>query len=282
MIDAAPWQNNAMPELPEVETTRAGIEPHVRGQRVRTVVVRQPQLRWPVTPSLAEDLPGQVIHRVKRRAKYLLFAADTGHVCLHLGMSGRLRVVPADTPIATHDHVDIVLDNDWIVRFNDARRFGSVFWLTGNPDEFSLLAKLGPEPLSDDFDGAWLRARAAGKRAPVKTFIMDAAVVVGVGNIYACEALHAAGIHPRRSAARISAARYDALAVAIKQVLRDAIIAGGTTLRDYIGVDGDTGYFQLRLAAYGRTGQACPRGCGPIQREIIGQRSTFFCPVCQR
>lgn len=271
-----------MPELPEVETTRAGIEPHIRGQRVRTVIVRQPQLRWPVSEALAVDLPGQALHAVQRRAKYLLFVADTGHICVHLGMSGRLRVVPADTPVGPHDHLDIVLDNDWVVRFNDARRFGSVFWLTGDPYAFSLLAKLGPEPLSEAFDGAYLRQRATGRRAPVKTFIMDAAVVVGVGNIYACEALHAAGIHPRRAAERISAARYQALADAIKRVLRDAIVAGGTTLRDYIGVDGNTGYFQLSLAAYGRTGEPCPRGCGPIRREVLGQRSTFFCPVCQR
>ncbi|WP_423821596.1 bifunctional DNA-formamidopyrimidine glycosylase/DNA-(apurinic or apyrimidinic site) lyase [Salinisphaera sp. SPP-AMP-43] len=270
-----------MPELPEVETTRAGIAPHVRGQRVRTVIVRQPQLRWPVSPELARDLPEQTLHTVYRRAKYLLFVADSGHVCLHLGMSGRLRIVPADTPPETHDHVDIVLDNDTAVRFNDARRFGSLFWLTGDPSQFALLARLGPEPLSDDFDGAWLKARSAGRRIAVKAFIMDAAVVVGVGNIYACEALHAAGIHPRRAAARISAARYAELAEAIKHVLARAIAVGGTTLRDYIGVDGETGYFQLSLSVYGREGAPCPRGCGLIRREVIGQRSTFFCPVCQ-
>ncbi|MAS10262.1 bifunctional DNA-formamidopyrimidine glycosylase/DNA-(apurinic or apyrimidinic site) lyase [Salinisphaera sp.] len=271
-----------MPELPEVETTRAGIEPHVRGQTVRTVVVRQPQLRWPVSPELAAVLPGQAIHTVHRRAKYLLFETDTGHVCLHLGMSGRLRIVPADTPVATHDHLDIVLENDWAIRFNDTRRFGSVFWLEGAPETFSLLAHLGPEPLGDAFDGDWLYARSRGKRASVKTFIMDSATVVGVGNIYACEALHAARIHPRRPAGRVGRARYRALAEAIRRVLADAIVAGGTTLRNYIGVDGDTGYFQLRLAAYGKAGQACPRGCGPIRREVIGQRSTFFCPVCQK
>ncbi|RJS93985.1 bifunctional DNA-formamidopyrimidine glycosylase/DNA-(apurinic or apyrimidinic site) lyase [Salinisphaera sp. Q1T1-3] len=271
-----------MPELPEVETTRAGIEPHVQGQRVRRVVVREPRLRWPVSEALTHDLPGQTLHAVQRRAKYLLFAADTGHVCLHLGMSGRLRVVPADTPVVAHDHLDIELDNGWLVRFNDARRFGSVFWLTGDPHTFSLLARLGPEPLSPDFDGAWLKTRAAGRRMPVKTFIMDGAVVVGVGNIYASEALHAAGIHPRRAAQRIGLQRYIYLAEAIKRVLAEAITVGGTTLRDYIGVDGDTGYFQLSLAAYGRDGAPCPRGCGPIRREVIGQRATFFCPVCQR
>ncbi len=271
-----------MPELPEVETTRAGIAPHVRDQTVRTVIVRQPQLRWPVSAELAEVLPGQRFRAVHRRAKYLLFEAETGHVCLHLGMSGRLRLVPADTPVASHDHVDIVLENDTAIRFNDARRFGSLFWLTGDPNAFPLLSHLGPEPLSEAFDGDGLYARSRGRKAPVKTFIMDSATVVGVGNIYACEALHAARIHPRRAAGKIGMTRYRALGAAIKQVLADAILAGGTTLRDYIGVDGDTGYFQLDLAAYGRTGQTCPRGCGPIRREVIGQRSTFFCPVCQR
>ncbi len=271
-----------MPELPEVETTRAGIEPHVMGQQVRTVIVRQPQLRWPVTDTLAAELPGQTIHGVARRAKYLLFAADTGHVCLHLGMSGRLRIVAAGTPVVAHDHVDIELANDWVVRYNDARRFGSIFWLTEPPETFSLLARSGPEPLSEAFDGAWLKLQAARRRTAIKAFIMDSQVVVGVGNIYACEALHMAGIHPRRPAQSVSRARYDRLAEAIKTVLARAITVGGTTLRDYIGVDGDTGYFQLSLAAYGREGAPCPRGCGVIRREVIGQRSTFFCPGCQR
>lgn len=270
-----------MPELPEVETTRAGLAPHVVGQRVARVDVRQPQLRWPVSPQLTTALPGQTISAVTRRAKYLLFATPGGSMCLHLGMSGRLRVVPADTPVAKHDHVDIMLDNGWIVRFNDARRFGSMFWLTGDPNTFSLLAQLGPEPLGDSFDGAWLHARARGRRAAVKTFIMNSQIVVGVGNIYACEALHKAGIHPRRAAGRISAQRYARLAQAIKQVLSAAITAGGTTLRDYIGVDGDTGYFQQTLAVYGRDGQPCPRDGTPIRREVLGQRGTFFCPACQ-
>lgn len=270
-----------MPELPEVETTRAGLEPHVVGRRVKQVIVRQPQLRWPVSPALAESLPSQVISDIHRRAKYLLFDAGNGHICIHLGMSGRLRVVPTDTPPTKHDHVDIALENNQTVRFNDARRFGSVFWISGDVTEFPLLASLGPEPLSDDFDGAWLHARSRGRRAPIKNFIMDSHVVVGVGNIYASEALHAAGIHPKRAAGRISARRYDRLAAAIKRVLDDAIIAGGTTLRDYIGVDGDTGYFQLSLAVYGKAGHACPRDGEPIRRVVIGQRSTFYCPRCQ-
>lgn len=270
-----------MPELPEVETTRAGIEPHVTGQRVAQVIVRQPQLRWPVSPELATALPERTIGAVRRRAKYLLFAAGNAHLCIHLGMSGRLRVVPADTPAAKHDHVDIVLASGNMVRFNDARRFGSVFWITGNVDEFPLLASLGPEPLSPGFDGNWLYVRSRGRRAPVKTFIMDSHIVVGVGNIYASEALHAAGIHPQRAAGRISATRYARLANAIKQVLNNAIAAGGTTLRDYIGVDGGSGFFQLELAVYDKAGTPCPRDGEPIRRVVIGQRSTFYCPRCQ-
>jgi len=270
-----------MPELPEVETTRAGLAPHVVGRRVNQVVVRQPQLRWPVTPAFSTALPAQSIDAIRRRAKYLLLDAGSGHFCIHLGMSGRLRVVPADTPPAAHDHVDIALDDGHAVRFNDARRFGSMFWLTGDLAAFPLLASLGPEPLGAAFDGRWLHERSRGRRAPVKNFIMDSRVVVGVGNIYASEALHVAGIHPKRAAGRIGADRYDRLAVAIKQVLGDAIAAGGTTLRDYIGVNGDTGYFQLALAVYGKAGQPCPRDGEPIRRAVIGQRSTFFCPRCQ-
>ncbi|HLQ85678.1 MAG TPA: bifunctional DNA-formamidopyrimidine glycosylase/DNA-(apurinic or apyrimidinic site) lyase [Salinisphaeraceae bacterium] len=270
-----------MPELPEVETTRAGIAPHVTGRRVREVIVREPRLRWPVAPELASALSGQTIAGVRRRAKYLLFATGDGTLCLHLGMSGRLRIVPAATPVARHDHIDIVLDNDQAMRFNDARRFGSLFWITGNPDEFALLAHLGPEPLDSAFDGAYLHARARGRRAAVKSFIMDGRIVVGVGNIYACEALHMAGIAPQRAAGRISAARYARLAGAIHQVLTNAIAAGGTTLRDYIGVDGGQGYFQQELAVYGREGLPCPRDGQPIRRRNIGQRSTFYCSACQ-
>lgn len=270
-----------MPELPEVETTRAGLAPHVTGQRVQQVVVRQPRLRWPVSPELATALPGQLIRSIHRRAKYLLLAAGNGHVCIHLGMSGRLRVVPANTPPTKHDHVDIVLENGQAIRFNDARRFGSVFWVAGNMADFALLAALGPEPLDKAFDGAWLHAHSRGRRVAVKNFIMDSRIVVGVGNIYASEALHAAGIHPQRAAGRIGSKRYDNLAAAIKQVLGAAIAAGGTTLRDYIGVDGANGYFQLALAVYGKAGEPCPRDGTPIRRVIIGQRSSFYCPRCQ-
>lgn len=270
-----------MPELPEVETTRRGLAPHVVGRCVAQVTVRQPRLRWPVTPQLARDLPGRRIDALTRRAKYLLLAAGDGYLLMHLGMSGRLRIVPADTPAGLHDHLDIRLDSGQIMRLNDPRRFGCALWLRQPPEEHALIAGLGPEPLSDQFDGDWLYARSRGRRAKVKAFIMDAANVVGVGNIYASEALFEAGIHPGRPAGRIGRARHARLAAAIKQTLTRAIDAGGTTLRDYIGVDGGTGWFQLSLAVYGREGQPCPRDATPVRRRIIGQRSTFFCPRCQ-
>ncbi|MDT0619749.1 bifunctional DNA-formamidopyrimidine glycosylase/DNA-(apurinic or apyrimidinic site) lyase [Salinisphaera sp. P385] len=270
-----------MPELPEVETTRRGLAPHVVGRRVVEVTVREPRLRWPVTPQLSRDLPGRRIDNLTRRAKYLLLAAGDGHLLMHLGMSGRLRVVPADTPAGLHDHLDIRLDSGQVMRLNDPRRFGCALWLRQPPDEHALIAGLGPEPLSDAFNGDWLYARSRGRRAAVKAFIMDAANVVGVGNIYASEALFEAGIHPSRPAGRIGPARYARLVEAIKQTLARAIDAGGTTLRDYIGVDGGTGWFQLSLAVYGREGRPCPRDATPIRRRIIGQRSTFFCPRCQ-
>lgn len=270
-----------MPELPEVETTRRGLAPHVVGRRVVEVTVREPRLRWPVTPQLSRDLPGRRIDTLTRRAKYLLLAAGDGHLLMHLGMSGRLRVVPADTPAGLHDHLDIRLDSGQVMRLNDPRRFGCALWLRQPPDEHALIAGLGPEPLSDEFSGDWLYARSRGRRAAVKAFIMDAANVVGVGNIYASEALFEAGIHPGRPAGRIGRGRYARLAAAIKQTLARAIDAGGTTLRDYIGVDGDTGWFQLSLAVYGREGQPCPRDATPVRRRVIGQRSTFFCPRCQ-
>lgn len=271
-----------MPELPEVETTRRGIAPHVVGRAVTRVSIRQPQLRWPVTPGLADDLTGQRIDAVDRRGKYLLFTTATHQLMVHLGMSGRLRVVPAELAAGRHDHWDIALDSGQAMRFNDPRRFGSTFLTPRAGDPHPLLASLGPEPTDADFSGRYLHARARGRRAPVKAFIMDSRTVVGVGNIYASEALHGAGIHPARPAGRISRARYDRLADCIRQTLARAIAAGGTTLRDYVGVDGATGWFQLELAVYGKTGQWCPRGCARLKNRVIAQRNTFFCPVCQR
>ncbi len=271
-----------MPELPEVETTRRGIAPHVEGRTVTGVTVRQRQLRWPVPKGLGRALKGQTLRKVSRRGKYLLLDFDRGTVILHLGMSGSLRLVPCDTPPGRHDHVDIAFDSGQCLRLTDPRRFGAVLYTRGDPLAHERLARLGPEPLGPDFNGRWLFERSRGRRLPVKAFIMDSKVVVGVGNIYANEALFLAGIHPRRPAGRISAARYDALAKAIREVLTAAIDAGGTTLRDFTRSDGRPGYFARQLRVYGREGEPCPRCGTPIRHEVIAQRSTYYCPRCQR
>ncbi len=269
-----------MPELPEVETTRRGLAPHLLGRRVLALEVRQPRLRWPVARELITDLPGQRIEAVERRAKYLLVRTAAGSALLHLGMSGALRVVPARTPIGAHDHVDWRLDSGRVLRYTDPRRFGCQLWQApGTTHE--LLEGLGPEPLSDQFDGRVLWDRSRGRRAAVKVLIMDQAVVVGVGNIYASEALFAAGIHPRRAADAVSRARYERLAREIQRILAQAIECGGTTLRDFISPDGVPGYFEQALWVYGRAGQPC-RVCGTaIANCVLGQRSTFYCPHCQ-
>lgn len=270
-----------MPELPEVETTRLGIEPCLQSQRIRTVVVRDARLRWPVAADLGARLAGAWITGVRRRAKYLLIDTSGGTLIVHLGMSGSLRVVPAATPPGAHDHVDVVLGNDRCLRLRDPRRFGSVHW-SAQPERHALLAGLGPEPFDAVFDGQYLRARARGRRQPVKNFLMDAHTVVGVGNIYASESLHRAGIHPCRAAARISGERYERLARSVVAVLREAISAGGTTLRDFVASDGSPGYFRARLAVYDRAGEPCGR-CGTrIRRLVVGQRATYYCPTCQR
>lgn len=271
-----------MPELPEVETTRRGVEPHVIGARVVEVLVHDKRLRWPIPSALKRKLTGQPITNVVRRAKYLLFHTPRGALLLHLGMSGRLRVVPTGTPRQAHDHLDIRLDNGQMLRLNDPRRFGCALWLTGDPDKHALLKNLGPEPLSEDFGGDYLLDRARGRSAPVKSFLMDQRIVVGVGNIYASEALFAAGIHPTRPAGRITLDRYRCLAESVRMVLGEAIRAGGTTLRDYVGVDGGSGYFQLQLKAYDRAGQPCVKCKTAIRQKVIGQRSSYYCPRCQR
>ncbi len=275
-----------MPELPEVETTRRGIAPHLIGRRVTGVILRRPDLRWPIPPEISELLPGQRIDAVERRAKYLLLHTLAGSALLHLGMSGVLRVLPPDAPVGTHDHVDIALDRAAtqgarILRFTDPRRFGCLLWQP--PGEIhELLAKLGPEPLTDAFDGELLWHLSRGRTAAVKLFLMDSAVVVGVGNIYASEALFAAGIDPRRAAGAVSRARYARLAMEVKRILTWAIERGGTTLRDFLNPDGVPGYFFRELNVYGRAGEPC-RVCGtPIRQAVLGQRSTFWCPHCQR
>lgn len=270
-----------MPELPEVETTRRGIEPHLVGQRIAALRVRDRRLRWPVLDGLEQILPGQRIGGVERRAKYLLLRLDRGTLILHLGMSGSLRVLSAGTPAAKHDHLDLVLENTRCLRLRDPRRFGAVLWQPGEPYDHPLLRRLGPEPLSAGFDGDHLRRIALRKRIPVKNLIMDSQVVVGVGNIYANEALFLAGVHPQRRCNRISLARYRHLAATIQKVLAQAIEQGGTTLRDFANADGNPGYFALSLNVYGKTGEPCP-GCGvAIKQRRIGQRSSYFCPRCQ-
>ncbi|NOY63516.1 MAG: bifunctional DNA-formamidopyrimidine glycosylase/DNA-(apurinic or apyrimidinic site) lyase [Gammaproteobacteria bacterium] len=271
-----------MPELPEVETTRRGIEPHVLNKKVQHVVVRQPRLRYPLPPRLARALRNKTVNAIERRGKYLLLRSSAGTVIIHLGMSGSLRIVQHDTPPEKHDHVDIIFSDGCCLRFRDPRRFGCVLWTTRPPLSHPLLKKLGCEPLQDEFDGDYLFARSRSRSIAVKPYIMDSHVVVGVGNIYASEALFCAGIHPERSAGRISLARYRLLATAIKDALTSAIAQGGTTLRDFYHSDGQPGYFQQQLNVYGRGGEACLH-CGTALLQIRqAQRTTCYCGQCQR
>jgi len=270
-----------MPELPEVETTRRGIAPALEGRRIDHVVVRERRLRWPLQRGFARSLTGRRILRVGRRAKYLLVETDGGTLLAHLGMSGSLRILDRRVAPVGHDHVDIVLDSGRCLRFNDPRRFGSLHWVTGDPAAHPLLARLGPEPLAPGFDGDYLWWRARRHRVAVKQFIMNAQVVVGVGNIYASEALFRAGIRPSTQARRVSRVRMHALAAAIQSVLSEAIRVGGTTLRDYVNPDGMPGYFRQKLYVYERAGEPCRRCRTPIRQLVQGQRSTYFCPSCQ-
>ena len=269
-----------MPELPEVETTCRGVAPHILSRQVDKVIVREPRLRWPVPANLSQLLTGAIFLATNRRAKYLLLETDRGTLMVHLGMSGSLRIMPSDAPALFHDHIDIVLDDGQCLRYHDPRRFGSFHWL--DSASHPLLDHLGPEPLSAQFSGHYLYEQSRNRRIPVKQFVMDGKVVVGVGNIYANEALFMAGIHPGRAAGRVSLRRYDGLADCIKQVLGDAIAQGGTTLRDFVGGDGTPGYFAQQLRVYGRQGQPC-RVCRTGLREIRqGGRSTVLCVSCQR
>jgi formamidopyrimidine-DNA glycosylase len=271
-----------MPELPEVETTRRGIEPHLRGQKIQRLVIRQPRLRWPIPPELATLLEGHTIERVERRGKYLLVPFAHGTLLMHLGMSGSLRIIAAEQAVGKHDHVDIELSSGQALRFTDPRRFGAMLWQPAGDEEHALLAELGPEPLTEAFDGDYLFERSRGRSASVKTFLMDSHIVVGVGNIYANEALFGAGIRPDRAAGRISRPRYVALADEVKRVLTRSIKQGGTTLRDFVGGDGNPGYFRQQLNVYGRGGEDC-LVCSTTLEEIrLGQRSTVFCRHCQR
>lgn len=271
-----------MPELPEVETTRRGIAPHVTAHTIKQIVVRHHQLRWPVPAELPKEAKGQRIEACERRGKYLLLRTPRGTLIIHLGMSGSLRLVDAAQPPAKHDHVDIVLDSGQALRLTDPRRFGAVLWTKEDPLGHELLCDLGPEPLSDAFDGDYLYQRSRGRSVAIKQFIMDSKVVVGVGNIYASESLFLARIHPTRKAGSLSKARATALTQAIREVLAAAIQQGGTTLRDFVGGDGKPGYFAQQLNVYGRTGEPCPV-CGTAIKQLQqGQRSTYYCPQCQR
>ena len=271
-----------MPELPEVETTRRGLLPHVLGRRFRQVVVRNGNLRWPVPGNLDRTLRGEEVLAIRRRGKYLLFDTPKGHLLVHLGMSGRLTVVPEGLAPKTHDHVDLRMDDKKSLRFTDPRRFGAMLWLKSPAEDHMLLEGLGLEPLDPEFSGRALFERSRGRKVAIKQFLMNGRILTGVGNIYASEALFAARIHPLREAGRISLARYERLATAIRDTLERALAAGGSTLRDFVSADGEPGYFQSQSKVYGREGKPC-RVCGTKIRALRqGQRSTFYCPKCQR
>ena len=270
-----------MPELPEVETTRRGIAPYLEGQILRCVDVREPRLRWPV-PQQVRALRNERVGQLRRRAKYLLIEVETGQLLLHLGMSGSLRVITnRKAPPGPHDHLDLVLADGAVIRLTDPRRFGALLWSPAR-DLHPLLERLGPEPLSTAFHGDWLYERSRKRRVPVKNFLMNQEIVVGVGNIYAQESLFRAGIHPTRAAGRIGHGRYQVLAASLREVLEEAIDAGGTTLRDFISGDGRPGYFRQSLRVYGRAGAPCPTCASPLRLLRQGQRSTVYCPACQR
>lgn len=275
-----------MPELPEVETTRKGIAPYVEHQEISEVIVRNARLRVPVPENLADELVGRRIGDLRRRAKYLLLPLGLGApertLMWHLGMSGSLRIARLGDLPKKHDHVDLVFTNGHILRYHDPRRFGFVDWLDRDEQADKRLARLGPEPLSADFTGQRLYRLSRGKRVAVKPFLMDNQIVVGVGNIYATEALFMAGIDPRREAGRISLARYQRLVDAARDVLAAAITQGGTTLRDFVSGQGEPGYFAQRLNVYGRHGQPCRRCGGELKRITLGQRASVYCPMCQR
>jgi len=270
-----------MPELPEVETTLRGIRPYLEGRRIQELKVRERRLRYPITDDAEEILAGQRMLSLSRRGKYLLMGLEKGSLLIHLGMSGSLRIVPAATPPGIHDHLDLVMEDGGCLRMRDPRRFGLFIWIADPPEKHPLIRELGPEPLEEGFGGDYLFFRAGNRHLPVKAFIMDAKVVVGIGNIYASESLFLAGIHPNRPAGQVSATLYDLLARSIRKVLGESITSGGTSLRDFVREDGNPGYFAQKLRVYGREGQAC-HFCGSlILREKIGQRSSFFCPNCQ-
>lgn len=271
-----------MPELPEVETTRRGLEPHLRGRVIAEVSVHEPRLRWPVAPGLGALLSGRKILAVERRAKYLLLRFDTGTLLLHLGMSGSLRVLPIGTPRLNHDHLELRLDSGQALRLNDPRRFGSCLYTDAPPDDHPLLRHLAPEPFDPAFNAGYLFGITRGRRVSIKQLLMDGRLVTGVGNIYASESLFRARIRPQRAARRVTLAECGALVRSIRAVLQMALRSGGTTLRDYVSADGTPGYFRQKLNVYERAGQPCRRCRTPIRQLVQGQRSTYHCPACQK
>jgi len=270
-----------MPELPEVETTRRGLAPLVEGRRIAALRIRQRRLRWPI-PRPVDRIAGQIVLALERRAKWLIWRLESGSLLWHLGMSGSFRGWREAPAPGAHDHVDVQIEDGFLIRYTDPRRFGALLWAGTHPFDHPRLAGLGPEPFDPAFDGKRLWRLSRGRKVAVKPFVMDARAVVGVGNIYACEALFAAGIHPRRPAGRIGQARYQHLAAAIVEILGRAIEVGGTSLRDFTVGDGTPGYFGQALQVYGREGLPCPRDGTPIRRESIAQRGSFYCPSCQR
>ena len=269
-----------MPELPEVETTTRGLSPHITEKKVMAVNIYQPQLRWPIPPEL-KKLEGQLSGQIKRRAKYMLWQFETGSIVMHLGMSGSMRVVDADTPLKKHDHFEVIFDDGKALRLNDPRRFGAILWQPQG-QSLDVINSHGPEPLSSEFNGEYLHDKLAKRKGAIKNAIMTNAIVVGVGNIYASESLFLSGIHPKRAANRVSLKRCRLLAFNIKKVLERAIEQGGTTLKDFTQTDGSPGYFAQELNVYGRENQACNRCQTPIKNIVLGQRSSFYCPRCQR
>lgn len=271
-----------MPELPEVETSRRGIEPHIIDQKVEQVIIREPRLRWPIPQQLPELLTGNRILEVGRRAKYILLRFDDGTVILHLGMSGSLRICSADAELRKHDHIDFVLGNGKVLRLHDPRRFGCVLWTEEPVEDHSLMQKLGPEPLSEDFDAEHLHQLSRKRSCSIKAFIMNSHIVVGVGNIYASESLFLAGINPKRKAGLVSRERYQKLTLTIKQVLSASIEQGGTTLRDFLNEHGQPGYFAQKLYVYGKNGTPCQQCGSTIKQFTQQQRTTYYCSTCQR
>ena len=275
-----------MPELPEVETTLRGISPHIQGKKVADVVLRQTKLRWQVNPQLAELLAGQEVLICRRRAKYLIISFATGILLIHLGMSGSLRIfTDGDARVEhpdKHDHVDIVFADGTVLRYRDPRKFGAILWYEGIAEHHPLLEKLGPEPLSDDFSAEYLYRKFKTQKRAVKLALMDNAVVVGVGNIYANESLFKSGISPHRPADKVKKKECAVLVETIKAVLQRAIETGGSTLRDFVNSDGKSGYFQQEYTVYGRHNDPCVRCGGLVQKEVLGQRGTFYCPNCQK